>query len=162
MIFPPFSVLYCFFHLVRMFEVLFFSGRFLWSPHLIITYKGITPCGSVLCSCANSLVWTIHRLIFSQEFGLMTSFRLPQFARLEDARAAQSLNGQLDIAGRIIKVSFSLFCSIILYINWLILFMQKFHFFFLPSGFTLIWSSGDARCWSKCWWFWWWWWRRLG
>uniref|UniRef100_A0A1D1XJ94 RNA-binding protein 39 n=1 Tax=Anthurium amnicola TaxID=1678845 RepID=A0A1D1XJ94_9ARAE len=28
-----------------------------------------------------------------------------QFARLEDARAAQSLNGQLDIAGRTIKVS---------------------------------------------------------
>ncbi|KAM0871404.1 hypothetical protein ACQ4PT_039407 [Festuca glaucescens] len=28
-----------------------------------------------------------------------------QFARLEDAKAAQSLNGQLDIAGRVIKVS---------------------------------------------------------
>jgi len=29
-----------------------------------------------------------------------------QFARLEDAKAAQSLNGQLDIAGRVIKVTF--------------------------------------------------------
>jgi RNA-binding protein 39 len=29
-----------------------------------------------------------------------------QFARLEDAKAAQSLNGQLDIAGRVIKVNF--------------------------------------------------------
>jgi hypothetical protein len=29
-----------------------------------------------------------------------------QFARLEDAKAAQSLNGQLDIAGRVIKVIF--------------------------------------------------------
>ena len=28
-----------------------------------------------------------------------------QFARLEDAKAAQSLNGQLDIAGRVIKVT---------------------------------------------------------
>ncbi|XP_077219556.1 uncharacterized protein LOC143853717 isoform X2 [Tasmannia lanceolata] len=32
-------------------------------------------------------------------------FGFVQFARLEDARAAQSLNGQLEIAGRVIKVS---------------------------------------------------------
>ncbi|XP_020095005.1 RNA-binding protein 39 isoform X2 [Ananas comosus] len=37
--------------------------------------------------------------------GLCKGFGFIQFARLEDARAAQSLNGQLDIAGRIIKVS---------------------------------------------------------
>lgn len=30
---------------------------------------------------------------------------LLQFARLEDARAAESLNGQLEIAGRAIKVT---------------------------------------------------------
>lgn len=30
-----------------------------------------------------------------------------QFARLEDARAAQSLNGQLEIAGRMMKVQIS-------------------------------------------------------
>ena len=29
-----------------------------------------------------------------------------QFARVEDAKAAQSLNGQLDIAGRVIKVTY--------------------------------------------------------
>ncbi|XP_073008643.1 uncharacterized protein [Typha latifolia] len=37
--------------------------------------------------------------------GLCKGFGFIQFARLEDAKAAQSLNGQLDIAGRIIKVS---------------------------------------------------------
>ncbi|KAK1608401.1 hypothetical protein QYE76_032074 [Lolium multiflorum] len=35
----------------------------------------------------------------------ITEDQLRQFARLEDAKAAQSLNGQLDIAGRVIKVS---------------------------------------------------------
>eukprot|EP01018_Ginkgo_biloba_P018999 Gb_11513 [translate_table: standard] len=39
------------------------------------------------------------------ETGQCKGFGFVQFARLEDARAAQSLNGQLDIAGRIIKVS---------------------------------------------------------
>ncbi|KAM0871407.1 hypothetical protein ACQ4PT_039407 [Festuca glaucescens] len=37
--------------------------------------------------------------------GLCKGFGFMQFARLEDAKAAQSLNGQLDIAGRVIKVS---------------------------------------------------------
>lgn len=37
--------------------------------------------------------------------GLCKGFSFVQFARLEDAKAAQSLNGQLDIAGRVIKVS---------------------------------------------------------
>ncbi|CAM0956886.1 unnamed protein product [Alopecurus aequalis] len=37
--------------------------------------------------------------------GLCKGFGFIQFARLEDAKAAQSLNGQLDIAGRVIKVS---------------------------------------------------------
>ncbi|KAF0914636.1 hypothetical protein E2562_030699 [Oryza meyeriana var. granulata] len=37
--------------------------------------------------------------------GLCKGFGFVQFARLEDAKAAQSLNGQLDIAGRVIKVS---------------------------------------------------------
>uniref|UniRef100_A0A0E0GGY1 RRM domain-containing protein n=2 Tax=Oryza TaxID=4527 RepID=A0A0E0GGY1_ORYNI len=35
----------------------------------------------------------------------ITEDQLRQFARLEDAKAAQSLNGQLDIAGRVIKAS---------------------------------------------------------
>ncbi|KAL6963686.1 hypothetical protein U1Q18_034693 [Sarracenia purpurea var. burkii] len=39
------------------------------------------------------------------ETGNCKGFGFVQFARLEDARAAQSLNGQLEIAGRIIKVS---------------------------------------------------------
>ncbi|KAL6346698.1 hypothetical protein AAG906_000316 [Vitis piasezkii] len=39
------------------------------------------------------------------ETGHCKGFGFVQFARLEDARAAQSLNGQLDIAGRTIKVS---------------------------------------------------------
>uniref|UniRef100_A0A0D6R0A3 RRM domain-containing protein n=1 Tax=Araucaria cunninghamii TaxID=56994 RepID=A0A0D6R0A3_ARACU len=39
------------------------------------------------------------------ETGQCKGFGFVQFARLEDARAAQSLNGQLEIAGRIIKVS---------------------------------------------------------
>ncbi|KAL4186981.1 hypothetical protein AMTRI_Chr09g36900 [Amborella trichopoda] len=39
------------------------------------------------------------------ETGHFKGFGFVQFARLEDARAAQSLNGQLDIAGRTIKVS---------------------------------------------------------
>ncbi|GMP37486.1 hypothetical protein CsSME_00009137 [Camellia sinensis var. sinensis] len=39
------------------------------------------------------------------ETGHCKGFGFVQFARLEDARAAQSLNGQLEIAGRIIKVS---------------------------------------------------------
>ncbi|XP_043713639.1 RNA-binding protein 39-like [Telopea speciosissima] len=39
------------------------------------------------------------------ETGHCKGYGFVQFARLEDARAAQSLNGQLDIAGRIIKVS---------------------------------------------------------
>lgn len=33
---------------------------------------------------------------------------LLQFAKLEDAKAAQSLNGKVEIAGRTIKVGFSL------------------------------------------------------
>ncbi|KAK8446764.1 hypothetical protein SEVIR_9G540800v4 [Setaria viridis] len=37
--------------------------------------------------------------------GLCKGFGFVQFARLEDAKAAQSLNGQLDIAGRVIKVN---------------------------------------------------------
>ncbi|XP_042429311.1 RNA-binding protein 39-like isoform X2 [Zingiber officinale] len=37
--------------------------------------------------------------------GLCKGYGFIQFARLEDARAAQSLNGQLEIAGRTIKVS---------------------------------------------------------
>ncbi|XP_020409093.1 splicing factor CC1-like isoform X1 [Zea mays] len=37
--------------------------------------------------------------------GLCKGYGFIQFARLEDAKAAQSLNGQLDIAGRVIKVS---------------------------------------------------------
>ncbi|KAL1824242.1 hypothetical protein ACET3Z_011020 [Daucus carota] len=39
-------------------------------------------------------------------FGSVDGFKL-LFARLEDARAAESLNGQLEIAGRAIKVSMS-------------------------------------------------------
>uniref|UniRef100_A0A0E0K8X0 RRM domain-containing protein n=1 Tax=Oryza punctata TaxID=4537 RepID=A0A0E0K8X0_ORYPU len=43
----------------------------------------------------------------------ITEDQLRQFARLEDAKAAQSLNGQLDIAGRVIKASnFSRFTGI--------------------------------------------------
>ncbi|KAI3875735.1 hypothetical protein MKX03_023658 [Papaver bracteatum] len=45
------------------------------------------------------------QLPLDQETGQCKGFGFVQFARLEDARAAQSLNGQLDIAGRIIKVS---------------------------------------------------------
>ncbi|CAO2168698.1 unnamed protein product [Urochloa humidicola] len=37
--------------------------------------------------------------------GLYKGYGFIQFALLEDAKAAQSLNGQLDIAGRVIKVS---------------------------------------------------------
>ncbi|KAE8786768.1 RNA-binding protein 39-like [Hordeum vulgare] len=56
------------------------------------------------------------RLVF-EPFGLVELVQLPVdpltglckgfgfFARLEDAKAAQSLNGQLDIAGKVIKVS---------------------------------------------------------
>lgn len=39
------------------------------------------------------------------ETGLCKGFAFVQFARLEDAKAAQNLNGQLDIGGRLIKVS---------------------------------------------------------
>lgn len=39
------------------------------------------------------------------EAGLCKGFGFVQFARLEDARNAQNLNGQLEIAGRTIKVS---------------------------------------------------------
>ncbi|CAO2815638.1 unnamed protein product [Amaranthus hypochondriacus] len=39
------------------------------------------------------------------EAGLCKGFAFIQFARLEDAKAAQSLNGQLDIGGRVMKVS---------------------------------------------------------
>ncbi|KAF8410382.1 hypothetical protein HHK36_002910 [Tetracentron sinense] len=45
------------------------------------------------------------QLPLEPETGQCKGFGFVQFARLEDARAAQSLNGQLDIAGRIIKVS---------------------------------------------------------
>ncbi|KAF6135872.1 hypothetical protein GIB67_038944 [Kingdonia uniflora] len=45
------------------------------------------------------------QLPLDQETGQCKGFGFVQFARLEDARAAQSLNGQLDIAGRVIKVS---------------------------------------------------------
>lgn len=41
----------------------------------------------------------------ADEAGNCKGFGFVQFARLEDARAAQSLNGQLEIAGRVIKVS---------------------------------------------------------
>uniref|UniRef100_A0A7N0VAP5 RRM domain-containing protein n=1 Tax=Kalanchoe fedtschenkoi TaxID=63787 RepID=A0A7N0VAP5_KALFE len=39
------------------------------------------------------------------EIGRCKGFGFIQFSRLEDAKAAQSLNGQLEIAGRLIKVS---------------------------------------------------------
>ncbi|KAJ4963218.1 hypothetical protein NE237_023157 [Protea cynaroides] len=45
------------------------------------------------------------QLPLDPETGHCKGYGFIQFARLEDARAAQSLNGQLDIAGRIIKVS---------------------------------------------------------
>ncbi|KAK1295717.1 Nucleolin 1 [Acorus calamus] len=45
------------------------------------------------------------QLPLDQETGQCKGFGFVQFARLEDARAAQSLNGQLEIAGRVIKVS---------------------------------------------------------
>ncbi|XP_068646809.1 uncharacterized protein [Aristolochia californica] len=45
------------------------------------------------------------QLPLDPETGQCKGFGFVQFARLEDAKAAQSLNGQLDIAGRIIKVS---------------------------------------------------------
>ncbi|XP_042515479.1 RNA-binding protein 39-like [Macadamia integrifolia] len=45
------------------------------------------------------------QLPLDPETGHCKGYGFVQFARLEDARAAQSLNGQLDIAGRIIKVS---------------------------------------------------------
>jgi hypothetical protein len=38
----------------------------------------------------------------------MFDFMLLQFAKLEDAKAAQSLNGKVEIAGRTIKVGLSL------------------------------------------------------
>ncbi|KAI7747760.1 hypothetical protein M8C21_028509 [Ambrosia artemisiifolia] len=41
----------------------------------------------------------------TDETGNCKGFGFIQFARVEDARAAQSLNGQLEIAGRIMKVS---------------------------------------------------------
>ncbi|KAL8228351.1 hypothetical protein R6Q57_015935 [Mikania cordata] len=41
----------------------------------------------------------------TDETGNCKGFGFIQFARLEDAKAAQSLNGQLEIAGRIMKVS---------------------------------------------------------
>ncbi|GJV98100.1 RNA-binding protein 39 isoform X2 [Tanacetum coccineum] len=41
----------------------------------------------------------------TDETGNCKGFGFIQFARLEDARAAQSLNGQLEIAGRMMKVS---------------------------------------------------------
>ncbi|XP_068639259.1 uncharacterized protein [Aristolochia californica] len=45
------------------------------------------------------------QLPLDPETGQCKGFGFVQFARLEDSKAAQSLNGQLDIAGRIIKVS---------------------------------------------------------
>ncbi|KAG1361003.1 RNA-binding protein 39 [Cocos nucifera] len=45
------------------------------------------------------------QLPLDPETGLCKGFGFVQFARLEDARAAQSLNGQLEIAGKTIKVS---------------------------------------------------------
>lgn len=45
------------------------------------------------------------QLPLDPETGHCKGFGFVQFARLEDARAAQSLNGQLEIAGRVIKVS---------------------------------------------------------
>ena len=58
-------------------------------------------------------------------------FLMPQFARLEDAKAAQNLNGQLEIAGRVIKV----YCwgrkerkLTLMLILCLIYFMQKNNF----------------------------------
>ncbi|KAF8377782.1 hypothetical protein HHK36_031167 [Tetracentron sinense] len=45
------------------------------------------------------------QLPLDPETGQCKGFGFVQYARLEDARAAQSLNGQLDIAGRVIKVS---------------------------------------------------------
>ncbi|XP_020591018.1 RNA-binding protein 39-like isoform X1 [Phalaenopsis equestris] len=45
------------------------------------------------------------QLPLDPETGHCKGFGFVQFARLEDAKAAQSLNGQLEIAGRTIKVS---------------------------------------------------------
>lgn len=45
------------------------------------------------------------QLPLDAETGHCKGFGFVQFARLEDAKAAQSLNGQLEIAGRTIKVS---------------------------------------------------------
>ncbi|XP_072966227.1 uncharacterized protein [Typha angustifolia] len=45
------------------------------------------------------------QLPLDPQTGLCKGFGFVQFARLEDAVAAQSINGQLDIAGRTIKVS---------------------------------------------------------
>lgn len=45
------------------------------------------------------------QLPLDQVTGLCKGYGFVQFARIEDARAAESLNGQLEIAGRTIKVS---------------------------------------------------------
>ncbi|KAL5230772.1 hypothetical protein ABZP36_029548 [Zizania latifolia] len=47
----------------------------------------------------------IHVSRLSVLYGTGQQLNIQMFARLEDAKAAQSLNGQLDIAGRVIKVS---------------------------------------------------------
>ncbi|KAK6946451.1 Splicing factor RBM39, linker [Dillenia turbinata] len=45
------------------------------------------------------------QLPLDPETGYCKGFGFVQFARLEDAKAAETLNGQLEIAGRVIKVS---------------------------------------------------------
>jgi hypothetical protein len=57
-----------------------YSGKLFWTNSFIDTYSQLL------------IVIIVHCTL--------------QFARLEDAKAAQSLNGQLDIAGRVIKVGF--------------------------------------------------------
>ncbi|KAK9164576.1 hypothetical protein Syun_005478 [Stephania yunnanensis] len=72
------------------------SRRAVWKPYLSHSLLEVfEPFGSV----------ELVQLPVDPETGHCKGFGFVQFARLEDARAAQSLHGQLDIAGRIIKVS---------------------------------------------------------
>lgn len=80
-----------------------------------------------------------------------------QFARLEDAKNALNLNGQLDIGGRVIKVIMDI--SKLTIQN--ICLRQPICSYSYPIslGINDYWSRCIARCWdNSCWSWWWWWW----
>lgn len=95
-----------------------------------------------------------------------------QFAQVEHSKAAQSLNGKIEIAGRYIKVGFchwiwilwirvvTFFVHNVPYLNY---YFYRFpNIYLVTAGFICHWTCWWTRYWNNCSRLRWWWWGWFG